>query len=87
MNLDEREERLCLLRVRSDRVGKGIGALLLDPPQVMQEGSVRGEPPVFEESERPAAHGLPVAPKVLDVEDQIRRVLGKLVLGMVERDE
>ena len=87
MNLDEREERLCLLRVRSDRVGKGIGALLFEPPQVVQEGSVRGEPPVFEESERPAAHGLPVAPKVLDVEDQIRRVLGKLVLGMVERDE
>ena len=82
----ECEQRVRLLRVRRHRVGKRVRALLLDALQVLHERPVGGELVIPEEPERPAVHAHPVPAQVLDVEDEVRGVLGELVFRMGQRD-
>ena len=84
--VDEREQRAGLGGIALDGVRHRVRALLLDALQVCLQPSVRDEALVGEEAQRPVVDRAVVLAQVGDVEDQVRRVLGQLVLGMAEGD-
>ena len=86
MLVDEIEQRAGLAVVVLDAVREGIRALLLDAAQVVAQGAVRGQATVVEKAHRPVVHGAVVLAQVRDVENEVRRVLRELVLGMLHRD-
>ena len=83
---DKGEQSLCLARIRRDPVGQRVGALLLDAREILRQSAVSSELFILEELQRPAVQAFPVAAQVLDVQHQVRRVLGQLALRMRQRD-